>query len=248
MANSNCGCGSNSADQGRGGFRGVVPFLLRVKNQHNTNGQNCDNGIFLTPEIEFLPHEMCDPCPSNQGTSVPKWVWALLGGLLGLMLLGFLLWLAMSRPVGVASAMMAPATLAQAGQPVSVTANPVNYTEINLNGAQLSSTGVKPSAKPVNPAVPTAPCKAVVFDPSGSMNRFGVTLAVDGGNYIIDQINGGRLASPNEIQAAQAAKKEWIMVVYDAQAPYAINHKGNIVPVTMDASGRILVSAAQVSI
>ena len=162
------------------------------------------------------------------------------------MLLGLLLWNMLGGQRVSVNSTTSP-TVAQAGQPVSATANPVNYTEINLNGSQLATAGVKPNAKPANPTVPAQPCKAVVFDPNGSMDRFGVKLAVVGTHYVITQTDGG-LASPNDILAAQAAKKDWVTVVLDPKGAYAINSKGMSIPVTMDKLGRILVSAAQILI
>jgi len=246
MANANCGCNGNQNGNNRT-FRGVVPFELGVSNQRHVNGENCEQGVAMTPTLTFLPHEMCDPCP--QGAPMPKWVPWLIGGIVGLLLFTLLLWaLIGGQRASVVSATMAPQQFAQAGQPVSATANPVNYTEINLNGAQLASTGVKPSVKPTKPAVPAKSSKAVVFDPNGTMRAYGVELAVDGANYAIYQTSG-ELASPNDIAAAQAARPNgWVTVVLDPSGPYAVNHKGNVIPVTMDNMGRILVPVSQVHI
>lgn len=184
---------------------------------------------------------MCDPCPPCRWC---KWLpWALLG----LVLLGVLLW-APWRNGGVnASSAAAPTQqLAQAGQPVSATANPVNYTEINVNGAQLTSAGVKPSTKPVKPAVPSNPCKAVVFD-TKAYHAFGVQVAREGANFAFIQTTG-EPASPNDILAAQAAKKDgWVTVVFDPSGPYAVNSKGMPINVKVD-NGRILVPVAQMQI
>lgn len=197
-----------------------------------------EQGIALRPTVTFSTPQ-CNP-----------WKWVALG-LLAIALLGLLVWALSGSRTNIASATssLMPAHVAQAGQnPVSATANPVNYTEVNLNGLQLASTGVKPSTKPTKPAVPATPMKCVVFDPNGSMDRFGVTLAVDGTNYVIDQIDGGKLASPNDIQAAQAAKKNWVTVVYDPSGPYAVTSKGTQIPVKMDGQGRVIVPAGQILI
>lgn len=250
MANANCGCGGNQPANQNVGCTGVIPFKIGFANQQTRQGENCAVGVEMTPTMTFGAAEMCDPCP--QGAPMPKWVPWLIGGILGLLLFGILIWALLGGPrTSVASATMAPQQFAQAGQPVSATANPSATAVVNFNGVPIAQAGGQPPAKAkpsaVKLAVPSGPCKAVVFDPNGPMDRFGVALTVDGTNYAISQINDGKLASPNDILAAQAAKKEWVTVVLDPSGPYAVNHKGNIVPVTMD-NGRILVSANQISI
>lgn len=248
MANSCCG---GSVEQNQGDtFTHCAPLGARlVEVEVPKNLQEVDPCVTLVAYKAEVVRGPLQKCKQEQSCKWCKWLpWALLG----LLVLALLLW-APWRGGGWSSASatagQAPThQLAQAGQPVSVTANPVNYTEINLNGAQLASAGVKPSMKPVKPAVPTKPCKAVVFDPNGTMRAYGVDLAVDGANYTIRQTSG-ELASPNDIAAAQAARPNgWVTVVLDPSGPYAVTSKGGNVQVMMDNQGRILVPVSQVQI
>jgi hypothetical protein len=257
MANSCCGGSAQKTQTATPGCGYCAPVTVELEqvqiDRSKLQGLDpCVEVVGYKANIRPGPLQQCEQEKSC------KWCKWLPWGLLGLLVLGILLW-APWRGGAWSSASSAAAAvptqqLAQAGgqPPVSVTGGNsaatvfVNMVPMAQAGGQPPA-GKKPSAG--KSAVPNGPCKAVVFDPNGSMNRFGVTLAVDGGNYVIDQINGGKSASPNDIKAAQAAQKEWVMVVVDGpEGPYAINQKGKEIPVTVDNSGRILVSASQISI
>ncbi len=247
MANTNGCCGGttqNPQGSGAGYCHPVNVKLVQVEiDRTKLKGiDDCVKVFGVKAEITDGPLNQC-PTQEQPSCAWCKWLpWILLL----VVLLGLLAW-APWRGTNIASATMLPQQLAQTGQPVSATANPIQYVEVNVGGAQLASAGVKPSAKPAKPAVPAKPCKAVVFD-SKAFHAFGVEVAREGANYAFTQTTG-ELASPNDIQAAQAAKKDgWITVVFDPSGAYAVNHKGNAIPVTMDASGRILVPVAQTQV
>jgi len=256
MANgNNCGCSRNANNNGCQHGLPIGVTLSASPVDRSALGADhkvdpCDTLVAIKATVTTGALHQCDsPPPSSSSFDWKKW-WPLI--LLGLVLVPLLLWglvsLATSRPAGVASATAVPmAPVAQAGQPVIATASPVQYLEFNVNGAQLASAGVKPSVKPAKPAVPTKPCKAIVFDTT-AYKAYGVEVASDGTNYVFTQTTE-EPASPNNIAAAQAARPNgWVTVVYDPQGPYAVNHKGDTLPVKMDNMGRILVPMSQVRI
>lgn len=245
MANGCCGGTTQSQGPGADYCNGVNVKLTRVQiDQKNLKGVDpCVTVFGVKAEITEGPLNQC-----TETCSWCKWLpWALLG----LVVVGLLLWSFLGNPrTSVASATMAP-TVATAGQnPVSATAT-TGDTYVFVGGTSVPGAVQKTASggAPAKAVIPKAPCncKAAVFD-AGAYHAFGVEVARDGANFAFTQTTG-EPASPNDILEAQASKKNgWITVVFDPSGPYAVSSKGTPISTQMDKSGRILVPVSQVQI